>query len=86
MYRIKTGQRDAARRLGVVIRPSTVKNKKLDVYKNGIKVASIGLVGYGDSGHTSRTKNITARQRERQRSAAASIKFATPTSARRREQ
>ena len=31
MYRIKTGQRDAARRLGVVIRPSTVKNKKLDV-------------------------------------------------------
>ena len=48
MYRIKTGQREAARRLGVVIRPSTVKNKKLDVYKNGIKVASIGLVGYGD--------------------------------------
>jgi len=48
VYRIKTGQREAARRLGVVIRPSTVKNKKLDVYKNGIKVASIGLVGYGD--------------------------------------
>ncbi len=48
MYRIKTGQRDAARRLGVVIRPSTVKNKKLDVFKNGIKIASVGLIGYGD--------------------------------------
>ncbi len=48
MYRIKTGQRLAARRLGVVIRPSTEKNKKLDVFKNGIKIASIGLVGYGD--------------------------------------
>jgi hypothetical protein len=48
VYRIKTGQRLAARRLGVVIRPSTEKNKKLDVFKNGIKIASIGLVGYGD--------------------------------------
>jgi uncharacterized membrane protein YebE (DUF533 family) len=48
VYRIKTGQRLAAQRLGVVIRPSTVKNKKLDVYKNGIKIASIGAVGYLD--------------------------------------
>ena len=48
MYRIKTGQRDAARRLGVVIRPSTVKNKKLDVFKGGKKVASVGAMGYKD--------------------------------------
>ena len=48
MYRIKAGQREAARRLGVVIRPSTVKNKKLDVYKNGIQIASIGDIRYGD--------------------------------------
>ena len=48
MYRIKTGQRLAARRLGVVIRPSTEKNKKLDVFKNGIKIASVGDIRYGD--------------------------------------
>ena len=48
MYRVKTGQRLAARRLGVAIRPSTVKGKKLDVYKNGIQVASIGDIQYGD--------------------------------------
>jgi len=48
VYRIKTGQRLAARRLGVVIRPSTEKNKKLDVFKNGIKIASVGDIRYGD--------------------------------------
>lgn len=48
MYRIKAGQREAARRLGVAIRPSTVPGKKLDVYKNGIKVGSIGDIRYGD--------------------------------------
>lgn len=48
MYKIKSGQRDAARRLGVVIRPSTTKGKKIDVYKHGFKVASIGAQGYED--------------------------------------
>jgi len=48
MYKIKTGQRDAARRLGVVIRPSNNKGKKIDVYKHGLKIASIGAQGYDD--------------------------------------
>lgn len=48
MYKIKTGQRDAARRLGVVIRPSNNKGKKIDVYKHGFKIASIGAHGYDD--------------------------------------
>jgi hypothetical protein len=48
MYRILTEQRKAAQRLGVTIRPSTLKNKKLDVYKNGFKVASIGDKRYKD--------------------------------------
>lgn len=48
MYRILTEQRQAANKLGVTIRPSTLKNKKLDVYKNGFKVASIGDVRYKD--------------------------------------
>lgn len=37
-----------ARKIGVSVKPSTRKNKKLDVFKNGSKVASIGAVGYKD--------------------------------------
>ena len=48
MYRIKSGQRSAARRLGIVIRPSSSKGKKIDVFKHGIKIASIGDVAYSD--------------------------------------
>ena len=48
MYRIKAGQRIAARALGVVIRPSTSAGKKIDVYKHGFKIASIGAEGYED--------------------------------------
>jgi len=48
MYRILTEQRKAANKLGVTIRPSTLKNKKIDVYKNGFKVASIGDMRYND--------------------------------------
>jgi len=48
MYRILTEQRRAARKLGVTIRPSTLKNKKIDVYKNGFKIASIGDIRYND--------------------------------------
>jgi hypothetical protein len=48
MYRIKAGQREAARRLGVVIRPSSTKGKKIDVFKHGFKIASIGAEGYDD--------------------------------------
>lgn len=48
MYRILTNQRKAAKQLGVTIRPSTLKYKKMDVYKDGFKVASIGDVRYND--------------------------------------
>jgi len=37
--------------LGVEIVPSKNKKKKIDVYKNGKKVASIGAIGYGDYPH-----------------------------------
>jgi hypothetical protein len=47
-YIIKTQQKTAARKLGVTIRPSTVKGKKISVYKNGEKIADIGATGYGD--------------------------------------
>ena len=48
MYRILNAQRQAAKRLGVTIRPSTLKNKKIDVYQGGFKVASIGDIRYND--------------------------------------
>ena len=37
-----------ARKIGVTVKPSTRKNKKLDVFKGGKKVGSIGAVGYKD--------------------------------------
>lgn len=39
---------DRARKIGVQIKPSTMKNKKIDVFKDGQKVASIGAKGYKD--------------------------------------
>ena len=47
-YKILPQQKTAARKLGVTIKPSTVKGKKISVYKNGEKVADIGAIGYGD--------------------------------------
>lgn len=47
-YRIKDRQRKNAQRLGVVIRPSNDPKKKLDVYRQGFFIASIGAMGYDD--------------------------------------
>lgn len=47
-YVIKKYTRDQAKRLGVQIKPSTNKMKKIDVYKDGKKVASIGAAGMND--------------------------------------
>ena len=48
MYKITDYSREQAQRLGVQIRPSTNKTKKIDVFKSGEKVASIGQRGAGD--------------------------------------
>ena len=48
MYKIKQYSKDKAKQLGVQIKPSTNSKKKLDVFKEGIKVASIGDVKYKD--------------------------------------
>ena len=47
-YNITQYTLDRAKQLGVVVKPSTSKNKKIDVFKNGSKVASVGALGYGD--------------------------------------
>ena len=47
-YQIKKRQIDQAKRIGVSIQPSSNPNKKIDVFKDGKKVASIGGAGYSD--------------------------------------
>jgi len=37
-----------ARKIGVTVKPSTRKGKKIDVFKDGKKVASVGALGYDD--------------------------------------
>jgi hypothetical protein len=48
MYEITNYSKDQAKKLGVQIKPSTRKDKKIDVFKNNEKVASIGGKGYKD--------------------------------------
>ena len=48
MYQIKPYTYRKAKSLGVQIKPSTNKKKKIDVYKNGKKIATVGAVGYAD--------------------------------------
>lgn len=50
MYDITLYSRQKAKELNVVIKPSTNKQKKLDVYKNDKKIATIGDVNYSDYG------------------------------------
>lgn len=47
-YKIKKYSYDQAKRLGVTIKPSKTLGKKIDVFKDGKKVATIGAMGYGD--------------------------------------
>lgn len=66
MYKITTRQKANASKLGVVIKPSTVKGKKIDVYKNDVKIASIGALGYMDYDSYIKTKGLTfANERRR---------------------
>ncbi len=56
MYQITEHSYQQAKRLGVTIKPSTNKKKKIDVYKDDKKIASIGAIGYGDFGVFMKTK------------------------------
>lgn len=65
-YKIKKIQFEKAESLGVMIKPSTKKNKKIDVFDDGKKVASIGAKGYGDYGTYLETKGAEyAKERRR---------------------
>ncbi|NBO72572.1 MAG: hypothetical protein EBU66_16670 [Bacteroidetes bacterium] len=48
MYHITSYTKQRAKEMGVEVRPSTRKNKKIDVYKDGKYLDSIGDIAYGD--------------------------------------
>lgn len=56
-YTITEYSKKQAKKLGVEIKPSTRKGKKIDVFKNNEKVASIGQKGMGDFPTFKKTKN-----------------------------
>jgi hypothetical protein len=47
-YKITDYSYKKAKQLNVEIKPSKNKNKKIDVFKNDKKIASIGAIGYFD--------------------------------------
>jgi hypothetical protein len=47
-YRIKDYTKRQSRKLGVEVKPSATKGKKIDVFKKGKKLASVGAIGYKD--------------------------------------
>lgn len=48
MYKINKYSKHRAKELGVEIVPSDIKNKKIDIYKDGQYIFSIGDVRYMD--------------------------------------
>jgi hypothetical protein len=48
VYTITSYTRKQAKRLNVKVKPSTNKTKKIDVFKKGKKIASVGAYGMND--------------------------------------
>ena len=65
MYTITNYTKQKARRLGVQVKLSKNKKKKLDVFKNGKKIASIGARGYGDYPTFMKTKGAAYAKKRR---------------------
>lgn len=66
MYEITDYSKQQAKKLGVQIKPSQNANKKIDVFKNGEKIVSIGAKGYKDFPTFTNEKGL-AFAKERQR-------------------
>ena len=47
-YKITKYSYDIAKKYGLVIKPSTNVKKKIDVFRNDIKIAQVGAIGYDD--------------------------------------
>ena len=58
MYHITEYTYKQAKKIGVTVKPSTVKDKKIDVFRNGEKIASVGGAGYLDYPNYIKEKGI----------------------------
>jgi hypothetical protein len=58
-YIIKQRIRDNAKKLGVEIKIAKNPKKKLDVFKDGRKISTIGATGYSDYAHYIDDKGLT---------------------------
>lgn len=47
-YKITKYSYKQAKKFGVIIKPSTNKTKKIDIFKNGKKIESVGAYGMND--------------------------------------
>jgi hypothetical protein len=47
-YRVKQYTKEQAKKIGVQVKPSKNKGKKIDVYKGDKKIASVGALGMND--------------------------------------
>lgn len=64
-YSITAYSRRQAKKIGVSIKRSKVKGKKIAVFKKGKKVADVGAVGYKDFPTYTKTKGIKFAQKRR---------------------
>jgi hypothetical protein len=64
MYVITPYTKRMAKQLGVEVKPSTRKNKKIDVYKDGQRIATIGDTRYTDFA-TLHTTNLQLAEEKR---------------------
>jgi hypothetical protein len=64
-YQISSYTKSQAKKIGVTVRKSTRPGKKIDVFKKGKKVASIGALGYDD--YTTYSKKNKSKAKERRR-------------------
>jgi hypothetical protein len=65
MYKITSYSKRQAKKLNVSIKPSTLKGKKIAVFKNGKKITDIGAIGYGDFPTFKKTKGIAFANKRR---------------------
>jgi hypothetical protein len=64
-YKITDYSYNQAKKLSVDIKPSTNKKKKIDVFKNDKKIASIGAIGYLDfPNYLKKDKNLAMERRK----------------------
>ena len=66
MYHITEYTRKQAKRLNVTVKPSSNPLKKIDVYKKGVLIASVGAIGYKDYPTYIKTNGLEYANKRRQ--------------------